>query len=828
MTKHLERKVNVLQVYTHQVVAVAVAIVACLSPVPTVAVAEPGQVASPGALQWFPYMEPSSHKLHLPGESQDTTLTLSDAPIIRHSQLQEKYQLFSIKKLVDFTNVSLTGANLAVQLQRFGEDTVDVHQEYFSRSNFMFEFFITEDLGFDHCTTLCIAKQGKIVHTEPQLYELRILAPRHQGTTWCSTSQNMTGGRYHVYFDTSNPVEIYPTNMFNNESVTVYQLNDDEPAIVTGNIGNRVFYYDKTSNSYYRGERYGLKTRWSVSGDFQLLIPKLSSSHESPFDRARCVCTRDISQNLQSTLVANSMVKYTKLHLDSSLINIEAQRLKRHSNPSLSNVDTLLSTQSFYRNEDQMFLSEKDIYPLIVDTVSPANPPAVHPRHTRVAPIAGLAGSAMLKVAAYSAPYVLSNQIDVLQKFARETKGKLLKPVSNGNWSSSGVFQNFVNHKYKDSPVNVQFNSDRVIISLKDNPPQLSQYLTPDVSQAQMVERVGQDLRFVKERLFPVLPDLMLQEVLPALPYPIRDNSQVLVQVERSASFWRLTFIMECQRKELSYTDVSVSSLPHKEENGFFYHADVPRDHLAVTQAMPSSTLQHVNLKQKQCADLLLSDTAQDVLAACGAIQFDRRIVTNILTLPHGQLFLLEGPGKLAYQCVETTAVTMLLQYQYNLVYISLSCDFSLEHAGLVFEQSKTSQLVFPVPVFLILTYNTPQSVSTAEWNTLWLSCISTAGGCLFILLIVLFAKVLTFQKQRFVTPSDMSFEVDGRVHHSTPERSGESRQARDGPLAVSLQSYLDPQHDDSHAGENAISFQQLSNFHNNGAASKFNNTKKV
>ena len=154
--------------------------------------------------------------------------------------------------------------------------------------------------------------------------------------------------------------------------------------------------------------------------------------------------------------------------------------------------------------------------------------------------------------------------------------------------------------------------------------------------------------------------------------------------------------------------------------------------------------------------------------------------------------------------------------------------QIAVEHAGLVFEQSKTSQLVFPVPVFLILTYNTPQSVSTAEWNTLWLSCISTAGGCLFILLIVLFAKVLTFQKQRFVTPSDMSFEVDGRVHHSTPERSGESRQARDGLIAVSLQSYLDPQHDDSHAGEDAISFQQLSNFHNNGAGKKFTNTKKV
>ena len=87
------------------------------------------QLAAP--LEWHPSLPNSVHDLNLPIPSQTTSLTLTDAPVIRYSKLEQKYQVFQLSQLVDFTDLSLAGQNLKTQLNRFAGKTTEVFQDFF-------------------------------------------------------------------------------------------------------------------------------------------------------------------------------------------------------------------------------------------------------------------------------------------------------------------------------------------------------------------------------------------------------------------------------------------------------------------------------------------------------------------------------------------------------------------------------------------------------------------------------------------------------------------------------------------------------------------------
>ena len=82
----------------------------------------------------------------------------------------------------------------------------------------------------------------------------------------------------------------------------MFQINNQVPVPVE-DIGHRQFYFDPTSGEYYRSEMYRLHVRFNNKRDVQILIPNLATSQTSEFELSRCVCVRDISENLKLILV---------------------------------------------------------------------------------------------------------------------------------------------------------------------------------------------------------------------------------------------------------------------------------------------------------------------------------------------------------------------------------------------------------------------------------------------------------------------------------------------------------------------------------------------
>ena len=717
------------------------------------------QLAAP--LEWHPSLQNSVHDLNLPIPSQTTSLTLTDAPVIRYSKLEQKYQVFQLSQLVDFTDLSLAGQNLKTQLNRFAGKTTEVFQDFFSRSTFMHEFYIKDDLSFLQCQTVCIAKSATLVHQSNQLMELGVLTSRYQGFTWVDGLQNHTGTNYNVYFNTLRPSMVYPQNHFQNGSVEVFQINNQVPSRVE-DIGHRQFYFDPTSGTYYRSEMYNLHMRFNNKHDVQILVPNLATSQTSEFELARCVCVRDISENLKHTLIANSIAAYTRSVLSPEISNIEAQRLVDASDQTMDSVESLLKSHTLYTNKDNRLLHASQVYPLHSDQtvhdqglVTQENGwseqdshSSTSNRQTRLAGLAALGSSVLWKAAAFTAPYVLDKQRDILHNFAKEVQGSFMLDASvNQNWTSPVAYQKEVDFSLKDSPINIEFQNDGVNLQFKENQPQLQQYDTPDIQLAQVLEKTGGDLAFVKDQIFPEIPKMLLKHILPRLSFPIRENSQVLVEIEKSATFWRIKFLFECQRTDLDFTRVEVETLPHVEREETLYRAVVPVDQLSVTQS-PSPALHHdITLQQSKCADLLLSHTPENILSECGEIKYQPKVITEIFTLDGGSLWLISGPAKMTHQCNHQTAVTELLSKQFNLLFVHTSCDFSISHKGINFQQARSSQLQSVAPVLHILSYNAPIQVSEKEWRLLWLTLLTILAVSITFFLVGLSVKAALFMK---------------------------------------------------------------------------------
>ena len=793
-----------------------------ISAMPMVAPAGAESMVAP--LEWHPSLPNSVHDLSLPVPGQTTWLTLTDAPVIRYSKLEQKYQVFQLSQLVDFTDLSLAGQNLKTQLSRFSGKTTEVFQEFFSRSTFMHEFYIKDDLSFLQCQTVCIAKSSTLVQQSNQLLELNVLTSRYDGYTWVDSMQNHTGQDYNIFWNTLRPSMIFPQNNLHNGTVEVFQINNQVPVPVE-DIGHRQFYFDPTSGEYYRSEMYRLHVRFNNKRDVQILIPNLATSQTSEFELSRCVCVRDISENLKHTLVANNIAAFTRSTLSPEISNIEAQRLVDSGSQTMDSVENLLKSHTLYTNSENRLIHPSQLYPLHSDQ-------PVHDqgqvnlerdwheqdtrstssnRQTRLAGLASLGSTVLWKAVAFTAPYVLDKQKDILHNFGKEIQGSfLLDSNVNQNWSSPASWQRQVDFSLKDSPISMEFQNDGVNLQLRDEQPQLQKYDTPNIQLAQVLEKTGGDLAFVKDQIFPEIPKMLLSHVLPRLSFPIRENSQVLVEIEKAATFWRVKFFFECKRTDLDFTKVEVQTLPHVLRENTLYKAEVPVDQLSVTQ---NPSLHHdITLRQSKCADLLLSHTPEDILSSCGELPYQSKVVTEIFSLDEGSLWLISGPAKLTYQCSLKTAVTELLSKQFNVLFIHTSCDFSISNKGITFQQARSSQLQSIVPVLHILSYDAPVQVSSAEWRLLWLSLITTIAVSTFLGFIGLSVKAALFMRSH----------PWWSLWHVTPRTGMTTRPHSPPPPSPSSPSSPSPA-----STQEEVVFSSLQDTHNAGVAAKFASNHK-
>ena len=131
---------------------------------------------------------------------------------------------------------------------------------------------------------------------------------------------------------------------------------------------------------------------------------------------------------------------------------------------------------------------------------------------------------------------------------------------------------------------------------------------------------------------------MLANEVIPTLKYPPRKDSDILIKIEKSQSFFLLRFFIECSRTDLSYTEVNHYSLPHKKINKVLYKTLINNKLSLDSQ---SKSEDKGNLADKACADLILNHTPADILNTCPEQVFNSEIILKFFDFEKGTLFLL-------------------------------------------------------------------------------------------------------------------------------------------------------------------------------------------
>ena len=722
----------------------------------------------PQPLTWFGPVQPQKHKLQLePDRRYTLELLLGDAPVATLHHRLPKYQLYQVDRLVEMTQWSLLGYNTNLQIQRFSNQQLTVHEGFHTRPNYQNEYHFQDHLTYAQCYMHCSARQSLIINSADQLKEVLDLVPRYDGHRWLHVSQISTpvgqnSFNYSLSFDN---ITLFPRNLLTEGTNYLYHFIDGEYKVLQQKlIRSRMLYWDPTSSSYYKGEPHHLLARIDGRGiNIQILISLSSATHVPHFASAMCTCVRTVHKNLKDSQLALHMVSNTQSQLMNVPQDIEAVRVRRQSLVyQLSNVPSILENrQNPYTSGVNGFLESKDIFPLLSQepqmTVlkSKTRQQELASSLIRSKRAASLGMALIAKAASFSAPYVLEKSAPLLTNLAKKLKAKFYSIPSSQNINISQNFQNFLNDKFNVSPATVQVLNDRLVLHVKNYPAGILSLAQPSTKQAQLVGLAANQLKTVRDIVIPQLPNLLIQNIIPTLPYPLKPNSKILVKVDKSLSFYVWRFYFEVVRNDLSFTNISSFSLPYKKEQRSLLKAQINQQLLNMNLLAKDDK---GTKNEKDCVNKVLSSVPSNLLGSCSSEQFVPNLITSAFTLSHGDIKLLLGPGTLHLDCHHKSAEVVTLTYEYNLFYISHSCSFNLEHDHLHAHVRASSQDLNLFSAPLILGFNVPHFMSTRQQIIHWLIVISTIVALLAFIAIVLtllfFYYKMKFKPKIFTKPS--------------------------------------------------------------------------
>ena len=114
-------------------------------------------------LHWEGSQVPEKHTFQLSDSGQKVSLLLADAPIFSLHTSVNKYQLYRIDRLLDFSTFSQMGLNLKLQLSRFSRAHLNHHDGFSSAPSFQNEIFVASNLTMPECNALCISMNAHII-----------------------------------------------------------------------------------------------------------------------------------------------------------------------------------------------------------------------------------------------------------------------------------------------------------------------------------------------------------------------------------------------------------------------------------------------------------------------------------------------------------------------------------------------------------------------------------------------------------------------------------------------------------------------------------------
>ena len=696
------------------------------------------------AFHWNQAVQPGKYQFQPSPSSQDESVTilLSDSPVLVKSNMYHRYQIFTVDRLIDHSSPSLAGFNLQQQISRFSRDKLGNHEGFVSLPSFVYEYKFQHQLTYEQCQTVCLFQKATLLKSIDHLAELRTLIPRSHEYIWTAVNQSFTNDKdYKVVFDLT---EIFPENRFNGNSSTIlyHYYQGEYEQLPFADLHGRVAYYTYESDAYYSKQPYSLLARVNIANQWQVLIPQWGGTQQARFGKALCTCVRDLSRNLKNSQRATALAQEAGLRTIRSPQNLEVQRVKSVSPSSrLSNVESILSDQQYFKPGHRSYMRLADIYDLRLEAAAAhdgrvSSPLTNGSRHKRALPLAASMGLGVIsKIVQFSLPYMMSDGKNFIRKIKQEIGGSFMRaPQSLGNETS---FEQYISARFTASPARITVESDRVKIHMKDQNSALRSLADPSLEQAQKLASASRQLQYIEQNVLPYLPSILLHQVMAELPFPLRPDSQILARVQTSGTFSVVRYFFELHRQDLTYTQVQTFALPFKKVDKRFYSFSI----LNVTTV--DITQQHqVGLKERRCIDAVLTNTASNLASVCPQMVYKPQVYRRVFYMIEGSILVFPGPSSLSLDCLTHPASKISLTAQFNVLYIANSCSTSIHYHETSAVLTATSSKPSHSPYQLLLSANIPELASTSEKIFYWMVGLSITVAVIFAVILFFYFSI--------------------------------------------------------------------------------------
>ena len=702
---------------------------------------------------------------------QTLQLLLTDAPLATLHQRVPKYQIFRYDQVVDFSSWAQLGYNVQAQLGRFKKETLVYHQDFISHASFKYEYRFVRNLTHAQCLSTCYSRKSRFPSRKIHLDEINDFHPPLNDFFWVDTNQTVEYDdyldkyHYELHFDA---VQVFPSNtMIQGTTLLYHFLKGEYVLMYSHQLRSRASYYDFTAQQYYRKEPYTLRARYKANSTFHVFIPMDSTSFEPDFAKSTCVCQRQLTENTKNAARAKDISDTVRSSLYDTPVTLESVRVKRDKSQSdVSNVVSILQERPdpFQSTPDKWFLYSDDIFPLLItDPLQAQNESLPVSRRKRAASIflSALAKTLFSHAAAISSPYILQESKNIFRSLMDKTSLTFSANRFNRTQASNASFQDFLDDHFSSSPSDATLLHDRLRLSVKNVPKAVYSMYSPDVTHAEAIRRTARKLEIFRDQVLTSLPELLLERVLHSIPHRVRKDSEIVVHVKKSLSFYVFTYYVECTVDTYSFTNITAFPMPYVQEGKDFYAAFIQDDILSIDFDSSHSLKTQ---QSEECAQVALSNVPSNLFPSCKRVLYVPKLLSQAFDLFHGQIVLILGPGVLQISCFQKASQVVTLADQFNLFYINYACGYNIKHENLNrFVRGKTKTLV-GMDFLYLLGYNVPSAYSTTTKYFHWLIIISV-GVAVVITALCSLIIILAYCKRRY--QPQLTLTQDGAIECS-------------------------------------------------------------
>ena len=536
--------------------------------------------------------------------------------------------------------------------------------------------------------------------------------------------------------DGNKHVSIFPVNTVNHLPVICYDHLDGKPSKISTchSLGADIKYWNsrmgEESTTYYSRTHLKLLVRMVVSQDyllykekglindtfsmkdfqrkhlyFEIVLPRSRVAHVQDNEKSTCFCHRPVSQIRVGISTANH---HALVKLETSArtltLGLEQERLRESGLPQLSNIEHLLESTLPSPRLSSLVNSE-DIYPLKIGSPSVQGQlnrsewdhmitglgennhlqdqvfnytENGNSRSKRGLPglVATAALSGLFKAGiAVGKPYFISQSKAVFGKLAENKEGFVITPSNQDtNQMSSSQLSTYLELN-SNAAVRFEVQSDRLKVKFLDFPNiQIATNTNHSQVAFQNFDTAIARNEYFEAFILPSLPHLLMRRLWPLIHQYTTPDTSIFVQVQKSKSFVLLSYFYEKINHKSYVTRYSFFPLPCQKSNQDLYTINISNVTMEIGTELSRETSE---TQAYRCQSLFMTDKITSVGNDCQLEKTSAQPVTTGLEMKQGTLYLYDNCDRLYLACHNQPAVTLQLEFRFNVFFISRGCAIS-------------------------------------------------------------------------------------------------------------------------------------------------------